>query len=210
MKKIFILLAKSVKNKHLCIAGKEITEQGYLGNWIRPVIFPNEEIPKDIFNFNIGGIYSCNISRKGDTLYQPENHILDDNHNWEVVDKYRCPEFNKLIDYPETLWGSECRLTPDDAIRYNSSLYFIFLSRAFIKAISKFKNGIEYKQLRVLFKYNDIEYDIPSTSIDLNNAFYNNIEVGSIIEINNVYIALSLGKEYGGYCYRLVSGYVKI
>ena len=210
MKKVFILLAKSVKNKHLCIAGKEILNSGEIGAWIRPVIYPNEEIPKGIFNFNLGEIYSCEVDRLGETSYQPENHILNDDHNWNKEESYNLPNFKYLVDKPNSLWGNYSRISIDEAIEYNASLYFIFLEDIKIRAISKFKNGREYKQIRLLFKYNNIEYDLPSTSIDLNNALYNNLDINNEIELHNVYIALSLGKEYGGYCYKLVSGYVKL
>ena len=111
-----------------CIAGKEVMEDGSLGEWIRPISHESEHhidlltidhLPKlnekpDLLNKYLGISFSKHAPEK----HQRENHVIDDKE-WDHVDGFlNKKELNpsEILDNPDSLWVS------DTPTKYNNKI----------------------------------------------------------------------------------------
>ena len=65
--------------------------------------------------------------------------------------------------------------------------------------------GKKKSKVRLLFTYNDIEYNFGVTDIEIEKQFKNQPEGLYPIETGDVYLCLSLGVPFNGFCYKLVA-----
>ena len=225
MKKVFICLAKSARDKAFCVAGKEILINGNriekIFNWFRPVGITSDAIPSSDFPFSIGDIVSCEVGSAKVELTQPENFILCNDAKWQKIGHISTSNAEKnyqlFEDRPDSLWGFgesstngiNDKISEARAPQYNASLYFI-----------KAENPIVYKRdqsyypeegkikTRLKFFYNNINYDLVVTDPSFTGNYRNVLSIGEEIKLDNFYITVSLAKPYNGYCYKLVAGHV--
>lgn len=221
MEKTFICLAKSVREGNLCIAGKEITDQGKISSWFRPVTDQQNAIPKEDCLFEIGDKVSCDVIKYSPISTQNENYVLSKNPNWTVVEKSYKINYSTLLDSPKQLWennrnstyGINDKSSASSKEVNGNSLYFIKLENAIIiKHSEPFDNEPNRKRLRLIFIYNKVKYSLIVTNTYLSELYWNKLEIDKEEEIGACYLTISLGKEYEktGDCYKLVAGYVKI
>ncbi len=204
-----ICLANSRKLQGRCVAGKEI--ENY--KWIRPISSYTEhgelsiqEITcDDNKQVKILDIIDIPILKPVPEYYQPEN-ILIDVQPWKKVGEYPYDKLNELLDRPENIWmlnqPDPYDRISDDYLRDNpidSSLLLIQPQEIILKTEISFGR----KKLRALFSYNDIEFNLGVTDIEYENLYLNRVP-GDYPLNNNIYLVLSLGGPYQGYCYKLV------
>ncbi|MGC6409042.1 dual OB domain-containing protein [Bisgaard Taxon 45] len=199
MKKTIIILAKSIKNGHFCIAGKDIKTH----EWIRPVSTQEggaitEEQSKLTFE-GARSSYSCKLLHQAEISfsshvaqkYHPENYLIDGSQ-WIHKYNYNSEELNNLLDYPNDLWVKETRIPVDTPV--TSSLYFIKVSDL---KLYRDHNG----KRRTDFIYKNFQYkSIPCTDPSFDGRLMNDH-----IFYENAFIVLSLGEPYKGFHYKLVA-----
>lgn len=113
MKKKIVILAKSIKNGHFCIAGKDLTT----GEWIRPVSDKDgsaitREQSKLTFQGASAEPLDCTVFHNVEIDFlqhspldfQPENYVISE-RPWIQHYKFNPNNIFELLDNPETLWG---------------------------------------------------------------------------------------------------------
>ncbi|HHE9442967.1 TPA: hypothetical protein ACPG1Q_000752 [Haemophilus influenzae 10810] len=164
MKKTIVILAKSIKNGHFCIAGKDLSNF----EWIRPVSTEEGgEITKQQSKLTYQGAeaspWDCCIfhnveidfQRRVPLYFQPENYLISTEHQW--IQKYRSlPNIlESLLDSPVSLWGSVSpRINKETIIqddKFSNSLYLIK-----VQNLKLYIN--EYKKRKVSFEYKNVLY----------------------------------------------------
>lgn len=198
--KTIAILANSVKHHQHCVAGKCIVT----GDWIRPVSTPEGgELTHDQSTYsNPHGEYLVKPMQKIEMdlcshiplINQPENYLVSDKR-W--VQRYRIDEADllKLLDNPNTLWGSNNRVNYSSIIQkitsIDQSLYLVKVDDLRI-----FEN--EENKRRATFSYNNIQYNLAVTDPAFDQILANGGELMNIL-------CVSLGEEYNGFCYKLVA-----
>lgn len=212
MKKIFVCLAKSIRDGAFCIAGKEILPDGHIGKWFRPVGRKKEAI--DNFPYDIGDIVSCDVDEYAPIFSQPENFILSESPNWEKKGVFE--NFKLLVDSPPLLWnignhsvnGTNDRV--EEGCEIFSSLNFIYLSKSTFSKESHYYNGVSEIKPRLIFIYNGNNYSLRITCPKLSSLYWKSLNPDESLDLGPSYFTISLAKPWQGYSYKLVAGHVKI
>jgi len=218
-----VCLAKSRKNQGYCIAGKIITSK----KWIRAISGrKTEEL--------IGRECKLNINREVEVLdiveipviehkpneFQFENFLINDRWNWKYIEEFNYNDLKNLCDYPKDLWlikncsdcssssGENDRVPEKEAKRFKESLYFITPDTLKLFVRTEYRDTtFQKKRLRAEFSYRGIKYILSVTDIYLEKIFLKDEE--AIYEIkkpkHKIYMCVSLGLPYKGYCYKFVS-----
>lgn len=228
-KKEIVLLAKSVKYRQYCIAGREIIRNERrlrLGAWIRPIsdhdagaLSPSDIILKNGREPFFLDIIQIDVIRNINNHTQPENWTINKN-TWKKTGRVRIESiFQHLIEAPPSLWGDDfCqsdRITSDRYIRnyYNSSLCII-QPKSFIMEISTIHNGFEgreKKRRRGKFFYNGVHYDLAITDPEVDRKYFRpfpgiNDGVRQIpMDVKKCLLCISLAPEFNGYHYKLIA-----
>ncbi|MDD2515671.1 MAG: hypothetical protein PHO80_02545 [Candidatus Gracilibacteria bacterium] len=210
-KNILILcLANSKKYNERCIAGvviyfdKKSNKIEITNNWIRPISgFGHGEIlTSQVENVNMFDILRLENPKYNPLSYQTENYIVDD------IKKIKNIEISKNIcehlvySDKNGIFGNNINKVAISSIKeVNYSLVYIKPENFNIYTKLTSNNNI---QLRGVFNYLNIEYDLPITDIDFYNKF-NDISIFNGA-YKNIYLTISLGVEYKGYHYKLIAG----
>jgi len=209
MEKTIVIFANSVKHHQHCVAGKDVATK----EWIRPVGDENGcELKDEQTKYkNKYGEYlakplqkmKIKFIKKSPLLNQPENYVISDDI-WEQNYKIDRNEIKNYIDSPPNLWIDN--ESPNDRVNYQlvqngtiqikQSLYLIEIKRIHIcwKDRSNFEQN---PQRRGIFEYNRVSYDLPLTDPNFSEFEEQDLE--------NKFLCISLGEEFGGYCYKLIA-----
>lgn len=215
MKKKIICLANSKKFHERCVAGIEVetTDTTYeiifkdsKPKWIRPVS-KNEhgEFPSIIAkNIKLLDIIEFDAIEPCPSGYQSENIFFDED-SIKIDGNIECSSDNldQIIYHTDTLFGNKGKAVHEDVISsVDHSLIFIKVNKynVFIKP--------EKNQLRMIFKYNLTEYDLPITDINFETIFRENQKV--IEGKRDIYLTISLAVFHNGYHSKLISGIIYI
>jgi hypothetical protein len=222
--KKIICLANSRKISGRCIAGKEITDDGY-GEWIRPVSSrPTGEISEYERRFEDGGhpqildVITIPLIKHQPHHYQQENHLIDDGFYWEKEGAVRVDELCSMVDnIPNEMWvngyssynGINDRIPEDVANSLESSLLLV---QPDTLAISVSVEGAEFgggkRKVRAIFSVNDHQYKLAVTDPKIESKYLKKEDGRYDIDASKVYICVSIGEPYNGYCYKLVASII--
>ena len=229
-----VCLANSRKRGGSCFAGKEVLGNGY-GRWIRPVSArESEEISEAEQTFSTGGrpqildvvIIPMLVPRP--VHHQRENHLIhgvgDGSWSWEKtgsVDKQQLPELldsvagDLWINESSTQHGENDRVSVAEARDLGGSL--LLIQPSYLKIIVQFEpNQTQTRpRVRAIFGYNGRDYRLVVTDQDAEDKYQKKSYLDSqkgrelpteySVVVDNVYLCLSLGEEFEGYCYKLVA-----
>ena len=205
-------MANSRKLSNRCVAGKDtITYE-----WIRPVssrdkrelrlrdiAYENGDIPQLL------DIIKIPFEKREPIFCQPEN-LLISSGKWKKLGVYPIEKLNDLCDNPEEIWINEYNndRISEDYIKNNeieSSLLLIKIESVILIRENYPESWGTRKKVRVRFTYNDELYTLSLTDPVIENE-YKSKKVGNY-ELNskNIYLCISLGEPYHGYCYKLVT-----
>ena len=200
-----------------CIAGKEVMEDGSIGEWIRPVSTEKErQIDKSKIerllklsgerNLLVKYLKISFLEHVPHDEHQIENHLIDSSKNWELLDSSSIknkPSLIKIIDEPNVLWHIYNSTSDNDTIPeksmegINSSLLLIRIKE---KILLKYVKG----KIRAHFLYNNNNYQIRNTDIHLEDNYQNNDTLPE-----NTLLCVSLPSVFkDGNVYKLVAGVI--
>ena len=143
---------------------------------------------------------------------QPEN-ILISSGKWKKLGTYPIEGLNDLCDNPEEIWVNEYNndRISEDYIKNNgieSSLLLIKVESVILIRENFPANWGTKKKVRVRFTYNNERYNLGLTDPVIESE-YQKKKVGNYeLNSNNLYLCISLGEPYYGYCYKLVTSII--
>ena len=202
--KTIICLASSRKWSGRCVVGKELQNK----QWIRPVSErPTGEIllkPKPL------EILSIPIVEYKPHDYQQENYLVLE-ENWKKKGKIAWRELSGLTDkVTGDLWtngyssynGVNDRIPQDEANKLKNSVLLLQPDNFTITINSEWAGK---KKIRAVFSVNHTTYKLIITDPKIENFFINNYSGEYHFNAKQLYLCLSLGEPFQGYCYKLVA-----
>jgi hypothetical protein len=226
--KKIICLAKSRKTGGLCVAGKEIQDDGTVGQWVRPVSArETEEISANECRFenghqpNLLDIIEVPLQQHHPNYFQCENYLIDDNHNWSKEGVYNSEYLIRLIDNPDSLWepdssstyGVKDRVDECNLNELEDSLYLITPTSLNIIVQTEGEGfGNPKRKVRALFGYNGKIYLFPVTDPSIESC-YRAKEIGTYpLENpeNRIFMCVSIGLPFKNYCYKFVASLIQL
>lgn len=215
---IFVCLANSRKHSGRCLAGK-VLQNGTYSKWIRPVtesrfeeLQTNEHCLQTGQDAAILDLLEIKLLESKGNLHQQENWLMDVSVPLKKKGSMGLEELTKLVDSPETLWGTgtstkngKNNCVPISEIaKHDSSLYLI--------EVSNFKVEIRFlfgkRDMRGVFSYGGHEYKLSITDFHFEQRFSDK-PLGDY-EIDRTLLTISLGENYFDTFYKLIAGIMPI
>ena len=161
MKKTIVILAKSIKHQHFCIAGKDLETR----QWIRPVsnkdggIITREQSKLTFqgagYSWDSKILHNVEIYflAHSPLYFQPENYVISE-IPWQQRYKSSPDILFSLLDNPKDLWGNNsCKINRNDIRNpIEASLYLIYVNNLFL-----YWN--EFGKRKVCFTYNNVRHE---------------------------------------------------
>lgn len=206
MIKTIVIFANSVKHGSHCIAGKTIDTK----EWIRPVGDENgrELSDEEIIVQNPYGKFEAKPLQKVKIEFikqvplknQPENYLIS-NKTWQQNFKISFLQIKEFEDKVDNLWlygnFNKNDKISFDLIKNNQIIIKNSLSLIWVDKLEIFLIKSNSHKKRGVFKYNNIEYNLAITDPNFEN---NNQKI-----FENVYLCISLGEPFNGFCYKLIA-----
>ncbi len=215
-----ICLANSRKISGRCIVGKTPSSN----KWIRPVSNrESEEISEEERRYENGDmpqlfdIIKIPVKEHRPTLFQDENYLIHDGYYWEKNDAYKG-SLDDLLDTPNDLWGTQDssyqglhdRFPESACGDYSNSVYLI--KPQSIEIIVR-TEGQEFndakRKIRANFTYNNTQYLFPVTDAKIERKFLSGENGRFTLSPNNIYLCVSVGLPYNGYCYKFLASIIE-
>jgi hypothetical protein len=218
--KTIVCLANSRKRGKRCVAGKEIVNNQLTHNWIRPVskketgqLSEIDIMLKDGKGPALLDVITIPILYQQTHDYQTENYFIDHCQRWIKQPALPAKLLPHLCDFVESLWinGYHSSHGKNDKIPLELVISSIDTSLLFIKPNSlAISVSTEYgvnKKVRANFTYNNQQYKFSVTDLAV-ELHYETQRDGEYPIADDVYLCISLGEPFEGYCYKLVSGVI--
>ncbi|WP_129146645.1 dual OB domain-containing protein [Aeromonas caviae] len=219
----FIILAKSVKHKKFCIAGKSYNN-GNIGNWVRPVnsIDPESDAltHSNIEYYNkqhpeLLHITAFNFIQKIPHPIQNENYSIDTSLYWSKIGSFNRNNINHLLDTPLSLWhnnyssynGKNDKFPTNLISHPIQSLYFIYVHDLKVRVKAEGADfGNNLKKYRGFFSYNGHDYGIVITDPQIYSYYGRHSE--GIYNVGACYLTLSTASHNDGFCYKFIAAII--
>jgi ATP-dependent DNA helicase RecQ len=220
--KTFVCLAASRKYGGYCLAGKEWVE-GKVGPWLRPVSRQETgELSTREIRMNNGDIPQCmdiiTIETEGAALhpYQKENVLIAEKRPWTWQRKLPIDALPRLVDDVNSLWltgfhstnGVNDRVPEETVMTANEPSLYLIRPDGFTLIVSDDLDG--RNKVRARFAYRDTSYLLSVTDPGIERIYLMK-DHGEYPLINkDLYLTVSLGEPFNGYCYKLVAAVITI
>lgn len=237
IKKEFVILVRSLKNKKYCVAGREIERVGgcvrLLENWIRPVNLKNEKGEVDEADILYADqsqprfldVIQIEVEDNEEDAIQHENWVLAPSQ-WKKLGRVELHTvLDSLIQHPQSLWlgnGKSDRITTNEYLShgYAGSMVIVEAEGLEIRIFTTkndFDNRIK-RQRRAIFTYCGVEYNLPITDTDIDKRyFYDFPALGQPVRIikpeaNRCLVAVSITPEFEltSYRYKIIGNIIEI
>jgi hypothetical protein len=218
--KTIICLANSRKYSGRCIAGKERTPRGF-ERWIRPVsnrpngeLSEQERVCQNGEEPNILDVIEIPVIKHVPHNYQSENFLIDHQHSWKKVGQLTKCDAHQLIDTSITeLWhngdssytGTNDRIPLAIAKTLSNSLCFLQLDQLTLLLSTVQYDGHPRRRLRGQFEFRGNQYRLVITDPCIEQNFLTKKDGAYCLWENNIYICVSIGEPYNGFCYKLIA-----
>jgi len=217
--KEIICLANSRKYSGRCVAGKEFSGNR-VGEWVRPVsnretgeLSLKETCYRNGDSPALLDVMAVPLTTPDPHSYQTENYIVDTGQ-WIRKHQFPLSDLSRLCDPVDSLWingyqsnnGLNDRM-PEETVkeRIRSSLLFIRPGEVSI-VVEEGPNLL--KRVRSRFTFVGAEYWLSVTDPVIENRYFPK-DVGQYpINKTNLYLTISIGEPYDGYCYKLVAAVI--
>ena len=217
-----VCLANSRKMAGRCVAGKEISERGHAGSWIRPVsnrenesVSERERCYADGAEPELLDVIEVPLFNPKPKTYQQENWLLNPSRQWRKVGQAAWDDLAQLADPDARLWtngfnsrGGENDQVPEDiATAHNTSLRLLRVADLTVTVSEPSRPSANYPILRGRFTHCDETYCFRVTdpvsesgSVDLRYGEY---------PVGERYLTVSLGEPFEGNAYKLIAAIIK-
>lgn len=216
MKSLFVCLANSKKYGERCIAGIELKREGNgdltlvrlngKPKWLRPVSNSEHgEVNANLVNhIKLNDIVEIDILEECPNGYQSEN-VLFGVDSLKVISSITLSSQNldKLITVQGNLFGNRGKAVAEEqisSIKHSLTLIKVETPELYIRT------DFGKNQLRLKFRYNNSEYDLPITDIGFEEKYDADKDV--LAKASNIYLTISLGVAYEGWYYKLIAGVI--
>ena len=166
-----VVLAKSIKNRNFCIAGKDTETH----NWVRPVKdcpFSGEELcnlSDRSDPINVLDVVKMTFIEKIPEIFQPENELVDMNVKWSYLGNIQIEDLGTLIDGKQNTFLNQIknRYIPKsliESLNLQNSLQLIRITNSNdAKIIYQLAYSQKYYKPKLQFIYKEIQYTLPIT-----------------------------------------------
>jgi len=220
--KQFICLAASRKYSGYCVAGKELTGDSESA-WVRPVSKrKNGELAPGDLKLSDGGypklldVLTLSIKKPFPHYYQTENYLIDESRRWSKSGKLQPSDLSKLCDDVDLLWvngdhshGGYNDRIPLELANEELTTSLLLINPNEFKIVVKKEPGAK-KRIRAEFMHNDANYSLIVTDPTVGKRYGGKEEGEYRFDKGDIYLCISIGEPFGGYCYKLVAGVIGI
>lgn len=205
-----IVLANSRKLGARCIAGIEPDT----GKWIRPVkpgggaLSPADIRYQDGSHPKLLDIVGVPVIKNEPLYYQPENWIVDEDIYWSklgVFDQKLLPGY--CFNERYIIFDQNDRLTKDRCEQMEIS-HSLMLIKPEGVIFQKTVSSVNRPQLRALFYYNDVLYNLVVTDPEWESR-YSHCNDGDYTLRCDCWFTISLGEAFEGCHYKLVAAVIE-
>lgn len=218
--KTIICFANSRRPPHgRCVAGKEVVNGDY-GDWICPVSArATEEISEEEQRYEDGtdpkvlDIIRILFLEPRPTIYQTENHVIDDQDYWEKVDQAEWNDVIEALDLvPGPLWqnlgstrhGLNDKIPENIAGQFSSSLCLIRPDDIEVHVEREDGDfGPPRRRVRASFILNGIRYKLVVTDPVVERRYL--AQPNGSHPIEDAILCISLSGLFHGYAFKLVA-----
>lgn len=215
--KRIVCLANSRKYAGWCVAGKEVTDD-QIGFWVRPVgrrengelhtgeiVLADGNCPRPL------DILQIPVADKAVHPFQSENYFVNPNIAWRKEGSYRHSELGQLCDAVDSLWmngnssfnGVNDRIPFETAQSEIESSLLLIEPESFVITVTWEMN--KKTKVRGKFVYKDERYWLAVTDPQVEEK-YADVGIGEYLIPGNIFLTISIGEPYHGYCYKLIAG----
>ena len=221
--KRMVCLANSRKLSGRCIAGKEIQEDGRVGDWIRPVSArEKQEVSEWERQYEDGSdpcvldVIDVPVLKAQPEDYQQENWLLDPDYYWQKIRSVTPNELTQLIDPVAPLWtnedstknGQNDRVPTRVAKSLNHSLRLIRVNDLELYVSRPGKDfGNNRRSVQGRFQHAGTDYWLRVTDPVYERQYLQKPEGHYPIEES--FLTISLGEPWKGYAYKLIAAIIK-
>ncbi len=218
--KTFVCLAVSRKYGGYCLAGKEWID-GKVGNWLRPVSSSETgELSTAEIRMNNGAIPQCmdiiTIETKGNAChaYQSENVHIAEKRPVIWQSRLHIGDLHNLVDDVDSLWlngfhssnGENDRLPEEVVMQASAPTLYLIRPDGFSLVVSDDTDG--RKRVQARFIYHDIPYLLSVTDPHIERIFLRKDHGEYPLCDEVLYLTISLGEPFYGYCYKLAAAVI--
>jgi len=214
-----VCLAASRKYFGYCIAGKEISEDRR-SEWVRPVSsqktgelsneeirIPDGKIPKLL------DVIEISVKRHFPHYYQTENYLNDHNRTWAKIGTLSFSDLSGLCDDVNVLWinGYHSSGGFNDRIPLEKANYELASSLLLIRPRNLeilVRDEQTKRKIRAKFDFQEISYTLVITDPIIEEKFNKKRQGIYRLKSNELYLCVSLGEPFEGYCYKLVAAII--
>ncbi|NJD01144.1 MAG: hypothetical protein FIA99_00750 [Ruminiclostridium sp.] len=213
--KDIICFANSRKLNGRCVAGKDTTEY----KWVRPqspLSKTGELTLRDITyedwsEVRVLDIVRIPFGKPAPKIFQPENLEIA-RGVWQKTGSLEENIINELCDYPDHIWlyGNENDRIEQEYISRNGMESSLLLIKPEADVLVVNEIAFSKQKLKCCFKYNNVQYSLSITD-PIYEKEYKNKAAGSYkLPSQGIYLCISLGEPYNGYCYKLVATIITV
>lgn len=210
----FVCLANSFKEGGRCLAGIEldnnnnpIIENGH-PKWMRPICnTPHGEIHTHlVVHLNILDVIEIDVTGYPEVRdYQSENVLFREN-SIRVVGTFNPDNLNPLCDDRSVIFGNRGKAVSEEAIGNLSYSLMLINTNQFEVIERTYDDNPDKHQVRLVFSYNAIHYDLPITDPFFIYKYQRNHDI--MEDTIGMYLCLSLGVAFNHWYYKLVAGII--
>ena len=221
--KRIVCLANARKLSGRCIAGREWSEAGGAGRWIRPVSARSgEEVSEQERQYEDGSdprvldVLDVPLIKPQPKDWQTENWLLDPESYWRKTGSYSWFDLPALADRVEPLWldghstynGRNDRIPLEAATSVRSSLRLIHAERLELGVLRPGEAfGNAKRRVQARFSHAGAAYALWVTDPGYERAYLAKLD--GVYGIGDCYLTVSLGEPYQGACYKLVAAIIE-
>ena len=220
--KRIVCLANSRKNAGRCLAGKELSDDGKPGQWIRPVsnreneaVSEGERCYADGTDPEVLDIIEVPLLRPEPKGYQQENWLLNPSRQWRKVGRLAWVDLLPLAEPDAPLWtngfqsrsGENDQVPEDIATAHDTSLRLIRVADLTVTVSEPSRPSANHPILRGRFTHCNETYCFRITdpvsergSVELPYGEY---------PVGERYLTVSLGEPFEGHAYKLIAAIIR-
>ena len=217
--KRIVCLANSRKLGGRCIAGKEIREDGQVGDWIRPVSDrDSQEVSEEERQYENGSdprvldVIDVPVLNAQPEDYQQENWLLDPECYWTKIRSVTMNELTQFTDPVAPLWinehssgnGMNDRIPIHDARSLNHSLRLIKVDglELYVSRPGNYRRSVQGR-----FRYDGTDYWLRVTDPICKREYLQ--KPNGNYPIGESFLTVSLGEPFQGDAYKLIAAIIE-